>query len=194
MDIIISGYPLFGLLFTALWLMFPVYTANNFATLLGGGRPIDLGHDFFDGRRILGDNKTYKGFILGTACGIIIGIVQNFLAPYVWPSLGQLIVIGPVIYFPAIVIVSLSFGALAGDSVKSFIKRRLGFSSGSMLPVADQLDFILGSWALTLLVAPAWFMGQNTLPILITIIIITFPLQIFHNSVGMMLGKKKVIW
>ena len=63
--------------------MLPVYTANNCATLFGGGPPLDGGKYFYDGKRILGDNKTYKGFILGTLGGIIAGVLLAILFDHI---------------------------------------------------------------------------------------------------------------
>ena len=57
-------------LIIAFWLMLPAYIPNNCASLFGGGTPLDMGRTFKDGRRILGDGKTFRGTIAGTICGI----------------------------------------------------------------------------------------------------------------------------
>jgi CDP-2,3-bis-(O-geranylgeranyl)-sn-glycerol synthase len=174
--------------------MLPVYTANNCATLLGGGFPIDGDRDFIDGRRILGDHKTYRGFILGTLCGIAMGAIQAIAVPVVAPYLAHVVGNTAFLSLPPAVIVALPLGALAGDSIKSFFKRRLGMPSGSMLPVADQLDFVLGAWVFCLMADTAWFVDSFTIPVVVVVIILTFPLQLFHNAVAVGLGKKKVLW
>jgi CDP-2,3-bis-(O-geranylgeranyl)-sn-glycerol synthase len=174
--------------------MLPVYMANNFATLLGGGRPIDMGRHFIDGKRILGDHKTARGFMLGTLGGMAVALLLVALAPALSPYLSPVAPDTPFMSPPAIALVALPLGALAGDAVKSFFKRRLGFSDGARLPVADQLDFVLGAWALCFLVAPVWFASCFTLPVMIIIVVITFPLQLFHNTVAVALGKKNVRW
>ena len=51
--------------FKALYYIFPAYCANGAPVLFGGGKPIDLGKNFPDGRPIFGSHKTYRGFILG---------------------------------------------------------------------------------------------------------------------------------
>jgi CDP-2,3-bis-(O-geranylgeranyl)-sn-glycerol synthase len=174
--------------------MLPVYMANNFATLLGGGRPLDMGRHFIDGKRILGDNKTAKGFFLGTLGGIVVALLQMVIAPWLAPHLTGITADTTFLYMPVAAVTALPLGALAGDAVKSFFKRRLGLPGGAMLPVADQLDFVLGSWVLCYAVCPAWFAGSFTLPVMIIIVIITFPLQLFHNTIAVALGKKKVRW
>ncbi len=174
--------------------MLPVYTANNCATLLGGGSPIDGGKLFRDGKRILGDNKTYRGFVLGTACGIATGILQAIASPYILTYFTGLLDADLLPVLPLAMAIAMPLGALTGDAVKSFFKRRLGFKEASMLPVADQLDFIIGSLAFGFISYPSWFTAHFTLPIIAIIILMTFPLQLFHNAVAVMLGKKKVLW
>jgi len=185
---------LLSLLFVAIWLMLPAYMANNFATLLGGGRPIDGGRAFYDGRRVLGDNKTYRGFICGSLGGIAVGVLQAFSVPYLPPYLIDVLQAGHFTPPPLAALVAMPIGALTGDAVKSFFKRRLGMASGATLPIADQLDFIVGSLAFGFVADPAWFMGVFTPSILATIIVMTFPLQLFHNTIAVIIGKKKAPW
>ena len=68
-------------LIVAFWLMLPAYVPNNCAALFGGGTPLDRGRLFKDGRRILGDGKTFRGTIAGTVCGVSVGLLQNQIAP-----------------------------------------------------------------------------------------------------------------
>ncbi|MDD5096827.1 MAG: CDP-archaeol synthase, partial [Candidatus ainarchaeum sp.] len=58
----------------------PCYIANAAPVLLGGGQPIDFGANFPDGRRILGDAKTVRGFVGGVAAGTVAaGILALYL-------------------------------------------------------------------------------------------------------------------
>ena len=52
-------------LLSAFWIMLPAYLPNPVAAIFGGGTPIDLGKNFSDGKRVLGDGKTYRGLIFG---------------------------------------------------------------------------------------------------------------------------------
>lgn len=174
--------------------MLPVYMANNCATLFGGGRPIDGGRHFPDGRRILGDHKTVRGFVFGITGGVLTGVAEAVAAPYLAPYIGPLAGGEAFLQPSAVALVALSTGALLGDLVKSFFKRRLKIESGAMLPVADQLDFVLGAWALAAILAPAWFFGHFTTGVLACALVLTFPLQLFHNLIAVGLGKKKVPW
>ena len=69
-------------LIVAFWLMLPAYVPNNFAAIFGGGTPLDMGRVFQDGERTLGDGKTFRGTIAGTVCGVLMGLVQNQIAPF----------------------------------------------------------------------------------------------------------------
>lgn len=188
------GFTLLEQLVVAVWIMLPVYMANNFATLLGGGRPLDAGRLFFDGKRILGDNKTVNGFVLGTLGGIIIVVLQVIAAPSLAPYLSSPATGYSFLAPPLVVIIALPLGALAGDAVKSFFKRRLGVESGARWRIADQLDFVLGAWALCFVASPGWFIACFTPMVMLLIVVITFPLQYFHNTIAVVLGKKNVRW
>ncbi|MDO9097260.1 MAG: CDP-2,3-bis-(O-geranylgeranyl)-sn-glycerol synthase [Candidatus Methanoperedens sp.] len=163
--------------------MLPAYIANPTAVVFGGGAPIDFGKNWKDGRRILGDGKTFRGLIGGTACGIIVGLVQMNV-PSQW-SLGS---------FTLTTIITLSFGALLGDMVKSFFKRRSGFERGAQLPLIDQLDFVAGAWILTYIFDPVWFSDNFTFWIIITVLLLTPLLHRLTNIIGYYLKLKKVPW
>ncbi|MGB8217710.1 MAG: CDP-2,3-bis-(O-geranylgeranyl)-sn-glycerol synthase [Candidatus Methanoperedens sp.] len=167
----------------AVWLMLPAYIANPTAVVFGGGTPIDFGKNCKDGRRILGDGKTFRGLIGGTICGIIIGIIQMQVQPQF--SLGA---------FTLAAVVALSFGALLGDIVKSFFKRRLGLARGDKFPLVDQLDFVAGAWILSYIVEPKWFTDNFTFWIIITVIIFTPILHRLTNVIGYYAKLKKEPW
>ncbi len=176
-----------GNVILAIWLMVPAYISNPMAVVFGGGKPIDMGTKWLDGQRILGDGKTIRGLIGGTACGILAGILQIYV---VAPAFNIEIV--PTM----IAVITLSFGALLGDLVKSFFKRRIGFVRGAELPLIDQLDFVAGAWILTYIFAPVWF-NENFLlspPIMITVIILTPILHRLTNIFGYIIKLKKEPW
>ncbi len=110
-----------------LWAL-PVYVANASATLsrlFPKTHPIDLGKNFFDGRRILGDGKTFEGFSIGLILGYLAGKL-------VYPQ-----------FYDPLPFVLL---ALLGDMAGSFVKRRVGLKRGEEAPILDQLDFLLFSY------------------------------------------------
>ncbi len=174
-----------GIIIKASWLMLPAYIANPTAVIFGGGTPIDLGKKWKDRRRILGDGKTFRGLLGGTACGIVLGLIQMQVTSFEF--LGT---------FTLISIVTLSFGALLGDMIKSFFKRRLGYERGAKFPLVDQLDFVAGAWILTYAFDPVWF-RDNFLSypwIMVTVILFTPLLHRLTNIIGYYAKLKKEPW
>jgi CDP-2,3-bis-(O-geranylgeranyl)-sn-glycerol synthase len=173
-----------NIIIQAIWLMIPAYIANPMAVVLGGGKPIDLGKNWIDGRRILGDGKTIRGLIGGTLCGILAGIIQIMISKefeiFTVPTL--------------IAVITLSFGALFGDIVKSFFKRRLGYIRGAQLPLIDQLDFVIGAWFLTYIFEPKWFIQNFNIEQIVTILILTPVLHRLTNIIGYRFKLKKEPW
>ena len=66
----------------AIWLVIPAYIANASALLVGGGTPIDFGKKLKDGRRFLGDGKTWRGLFVGTFVGMTAGFGFSVVAKY----------------------------------------------------------------------------------------------------------------
>ncbi len=186
----------------AFWAMLPAYVAGPVAVLTGGGPPMDGGRNWKDGKRILGDGKTWRGLAGGTIGGIgIAGILSvivrgagnndltDFLMPN-WETNLSWIFVG----------FMMGFGSLFGDFVKSFFKRRSGKERGSKSPVIDMYDFILGSWLLAIVFANPWFMETfwpeaYAFPWHMLVVLIISPL--LHRSVniiGYKMGKKDVPW
>ncbi|MEM4865043.1 MAG: CDP-archaeol synthase, partial [Acidilobaceae archaeon] len=51
----------------------PAMFANAIPVVFKGTRPIDGGRLFLDGRRILGDGKTWEGLMSGISAGSLVG-------------------------------------------------------------------------------------------------------------------------
>src|SRR5208337_285586 len=133
-------------LLSAVWIMLPAYLPNPVAALLGGGTPVDLGRNYTDGRRIFGDGKTFRGLVAGILAGIGIGLVQI----WAWSAYNLVFLPGQTL----LSVVLLAVGALLGDLVKSFFKRRFKKERGSKWPVADQYDLVAGAFVLLLIADP----------------------------------------
>jgi CDP-2,3-bis-(O-geranylgeranyl)-sn-glycerol synthase len=170
----------------AFWIMLPAYVPNPVAALFGGGTPIDLGKNYSDGNRIFGDGKTCRGLITGILAGIITGLVLIWLAGRFPPaSLPQHTLLS---------ITLLATGALLGDLIKSFFKRRFGKERGSKWPVADQYDLVAGAFLLLLIGDPAWLFATVTLPVFLIILVITPVLHRATNIIGYIFRVKEVPW
>lgn len=166
--------------------MLPAYLPNPVAALCGGGLPIDLGRNFSDGKRLFGDGKTYRGLIAGIIAGVLIGLLQIQAAgTFGWDFLPRQTLLS---------ITLLSVGALLGDLVKSFFKRRLGRERGAKWPVADQYDLVAGAFVLLLIFDPSWLFASVTLPVFILILILTPVLHRTTNIIGYLIKVKEVPW
>jgi len=156
----------------SLKLIFPAYCANAAPVLVGGGLPLDFGKNFLDGRRVFGKNKTFRGFFFGLAIGILVGLVE-------------IIVFG----YPTILFIVLSLlGALLGDLAGAFLKRRLDIAPGGLLPVVDQVDFVVGAILLSL---P---LSIITLELAVAMLIITPPIHLLTNFAAYKLKLKGTPW
>lgn len=175
--------------------MLPAYTPSPTASLFGGGKPIDFGITLKDGKRLLGDGKTFRGLISGTVFGLIVGLIQMIMvANGFTPFNIQLPGFGETLLGSVAVIFSLSFGSLLGDLFMSFLKRRLKLERGAPLPVIDQLDFVLGAWLLVYLISPVWFVTHFTYKIIIILLVLTPLLHVSTNVIGYIIGVKKEPW
>src|SRR5437762_2791999 len=154
----------------------------------------DLGRSLSDGQRIFGDGKTWRGLVGGTLAGAILGLLLSLpfdlLAPSSSWSFGP-----PAVAFVASAVLSL--GALLGDLVGAFVKRRMHLPRGAKASGLDQYDFGVGSLLLSL-ATPAWpcppsFTGDALLGLL-AIIVITPALHRAVNLVGYRMGKKHEPW
>jgi len=160
-------------LLIAIYVAVPAYVANSTPVVLGGGAPIDRGRRLIDGRRILGTNKTIKGFAYGLLLGSLAGLVEAVLfANYALISVG----------------VIASLGALLGDLFGAFLKRRLDIAPGNPLPVVDQLDFILGAILFT------YPLLNVTVGAVLILVIATLPIHLLSNTVAYMLRMKSRRW
>jgi CDP-2,3-bis-(O-geranylgeranyl)-sn-glycerol synthase len=171
---------------SAFWVMLPAYVPNSAAAAIGGGTPIDGNRRWTDGRRLLGDGKTIRGFIGGVFCGCLIGGLQIFAQDL------SLVSALPQLQIQTVIL--LSSGALVGDMVKSFFKRRFAIERGGKWPVIDQYDFVAGACIFVLIGNPEFVFTYLTLPIMITIIVITPILHRVVNIIGYKLGVKEVPW
>ncbi len=160
--------------------MLPAYFANMAPVIF---KKIDI-LDKPINEKLLGSHKTWRGLFFGVLAGIVIAYIQFILQRYDlfsdlvffdysnWLALGFL----------------LGFGALFGDIVKSFFKRRVGIKPGKRFIPWDQLDYSIGSLLLV------WIFYTLTWKIVITVILVNFILHIFVNHLAYYLGLREVKW
>ena len=157
---------------SAFYILLPTYCTNGAPVIFGGGKPIDLGRRLPDGERILGSNKTFRGFISGLIVGTVVGLSLSYVL-----SMNLL---------PVAILASL--GALLGDMGGAFLKRRLKIKPGGALPLVDQLDFVLGAIVLVSL-----FSGIS-LTVVVILLLVTPPIHFLTNVGAYVLGLKGTYW
>ena len=184
----------------ALWIIFPAYVANGSAVLVGGGKPVDLGKNWKDGKRLLGDGKTWRGLFVGTfvgmTCGFGLSVAAKYLELYGYSYLGLNDFLGFPLMIP--IVFSVCFGALFGDMVESFFKRRVGKKRGENWIPFDQIDFLLGVFFLSFVVSGVlqilgltgsnWFLDSFSVWHVLFLLFIT---PFFHFLGNLLHGKTK---
>ena len=160
-----------GLITSALLFIGPAYFANAAPLVLGGGATLDGGRSLADGRPIFGPHKTVRGVIAGIFVGTLIGLAESVVD-------SRLAIAGFMI----------ALGAILGDLLGAFMKRRLNVEPGKAFPILDQLDFILGSVVL----GYAFF--QVGLISILLVVVVTPPIHLATNYGAYRLGIKKTRW
>lgn len=172
-----------------IWFLAPMGVANISASIFKKqwrvlARPIDGGRKFF-GQPLFGDHKTWRGLLLGTIAGGLIFILQQalysipsfqYLSLYEYPEISS--------HYGFLV----GFGALFGDLIRAFFKRRFGIPPGNRWIPFDQLDYLVGGLAFTSFYIPL------TSGVIVASLIIGFFLHILVNYVGYYLGIKDFRW
>jgi CDP-2,3-bis-(O-geranylgeranyl)-sn-glycerol synthase len=158
----------------ALKFIFPAYCANGAPVLGGGGKPMDFGKKFYDGKPILGANKTFRGFFFGWGIGLLVGLVEGMVFGFASYSI------------PFSILTPL--GALLGDLTGAFIKRRLNITPGGLLPVVDQIDFVVGALVFSL---PSMMISWE---LAVAVLLITPPIHLFTNFLAYKMKLKKNPW
>ena len=149
-------------------------------------RPLDGGARF-RGRRLLGDNKTWRGALF-MFTGVVLFTLLLSAWPAYWEALpDELREAGP-----------LPVGALIGAAVvlgelpNSFLKRQLGLAPGArrrsplgaLLTVYDQGDFVP---AIVLFLAPIWVMPLEAALVGFAIVVLV---HLVINVVGYAIGAR----
>ena len=157
----------------------PAYVANGSPVvgvrIIGRRTPLDRGAKAWDGRRVLGDGKTVEGLIIGICIGTLAGLIL-----YLCGNVGSYRAVSE----PSL----LASGAMLGDIVGSFIKRRIGLRRGQPAPGLDQLGFLAAALALSSIAYgfPSW-MDSLTLMLLLAV---TALLHLGTNYLAYLLGLK----
>jgi CDP-2,3-bis-(O-geranylgeranyl)-sn-glycerol synthase len=203
-----TGYDMILIICLSLLYIAPAYATNASMVVFGrNGTPIDGGRSFRDGKRILGDGKTWQGMIGGIITGTVVGLILLVIMQFViWPYF-QSAIIGNLLYPmnlddpmylgaflnpPCLMGVLrgflLSLGTPIGDMIGSFFKRRFNLERGAPAPVVDQLDFLLGAILFAYIVFPLGWMY------IVFALLATILIHVLANTVGYKMGYKRQPW
>lgn len=178
----------------ALWVFLPVlgaYLAHapvlRFDLLPALVRPLDGGATL-RGRRVLGDNKTWRGALTMFA-GVLAATVLLSRAAAYWSRLpDEIRAAGPWTFG-----ILLALGVVLGELPNSFLKRQLDIAPGGRraspvgvaLAIFDQGDFVLGVW---LLLAPVWRMTAGQALLAFAAVVVA---HLAINVIGFAIGARR---
>lgn len=132
------------LILKSLYFFLPAYFANMAPILLKWIPILNISVN----KKLFGENKTWRGLLLGTIVGGLIFWIQKltYTAGFQKWSL--------IDYsdFTLLLGFLMGLGALLGDLVKSYYKRKAGINPGCPWVPFDQIDFVLGGLILGFLV------------------------------------------
>ena len=200
----------------AFFILIPSFIANAMMVVTGKIKgikryPIDRGKTFRDGTRILGEGKSWNGFIGGWITGFLIsasfcwyffGLIYHG-ENYNWFAMDPAFIDNVYVhYFIRLVYddngivwsgyllsqLFIALGSPVGDMIGSFFKRRFAKERGSVFLFWDQNDFILISAAIALIWFPIYWYYW------IFLILLTPLMTALANWVGFQLGMKDVPW
>jgi len=175
----------------ALWFFLPAALANMIPILAArwpGLRvwdtPIDGGRTF-QGRRIFGSHKTWRGLVTGMVMATITLALQQIAIVH-WQWAQDLTSQVDYRHLPTLAVGMLfGFGAIAGDAIESFFKRRRDIAPGHGWFPFDQIDYIVGAS-----IATAPFIVLTMMQY-IWLIILWLVVHIVASYIGYLLGLKE---
>jgi CDP-archaeol synthase len=123
-------------------------------------RPIDRERKF-RGKRIFGDNKTYRGVVV-VSLGTAIGFGLQSLLLHRIDSVRSVELFDYAFFKSVAVGVAVGVAAMLSELPNSFIKRQFEIAPGTaakgwkalIFYVYDQIDFLLGAWLVLAIVVP----------------------------------------
>lgn len=135
--------------------------------------PIDGGLQL-RGKRLLGNNKSWRGLVTAVLAGAVTGAIVYPLISESSSTMEHLLIGGVI-----------GFGAILGDAVESFFKRQRGVKSGDSWLFFDQVDYVIGALLFGMLFA------RFSLTVYAAIISFYFIGHLVMTYVGFLLGLKE---
>ncbi|MEK6950634.1 MAG: CDP-archaeol synthase [Nanoarchaeota archaeon] len=172
----------FLLLLQSLYFFLPAYFANMSPVLLRflpGGIPI---HE-----RWFGPNKTWRGLIVAPLVAGLIFFLQKLLYNTGYNVFTQLAIIDYADFSLALGFLQ-GAGAILGDLVKSYYKRKEGLKPSQRWLPWDQLDFMLGG------IVGSFFVYVPPVEVVVMLLVVSPFLHIAVNHLGYWLKIREKAW
>ena len=169
------------------YFMLPAYFANMAPVMVKKINLFASQIDFnkkINNKPIFGKNKTFRGFVFGIIFAIIVAHFQFLLHDIVFFKNIAFINYQNWLLFGFL----MGFGALTGDLIKSFFKRRLGLKPATRFIPFDQTDFVVGA---LIFIMPIF---DLTLKIFIVALLLSFILHITINHIAFYLKVRNEKW
>ena len=167
-----------SLIIKALYFFLPAYIANM-APVLFKKLPL-LEIPIWEKK--LGKNKTWRGVLVAVLVGLVVFALQKLLYMSGLRSWALIDYADFSILFGA----ALGFGAIVGDAVKSYYKRKAGIKPGKPWWGFDQLDFVFGG------LTAGFIFYVPRVEVVVILIVFSPVLHVLTNRIGYYLGLRKV--
>lgn len=165
-----------------LYFALPIYISNMMPVFV---RKINL-LNYPINKKLFGSHKTVRGFISAVIAAIIIIYIQLYL--YNFSPFKKISLINYQHENIFLLGFLSGFGAITGDLIKSFFKRKKGIKPGHKWVPFDQLDFMIGA---LILLYP--FVKLTFINISILILLTPF-FHVLANHIGYFLKIRETKW
>jgi CDP-2,3-bis-(O-geranylgeranyl)-sn-glycerol synthase len=169
------------------YIMLPAYFANMAPVIVKKigflDYPVDFNKKFID-QPIFGKHKTFRGFFFGILFALLIAFGQYLL------SGAEFFMNISILDYSqwALIGLVMGLGALIGDVVKSFFKRRADIEPGHRFIPFDQTDFVIGALAFTMI------FFELSWQVFVTALVLSFILHIIVNHIAFWLKIRNEAW
>ncbi len=164
----------------ALYFFLPAYIANMAPVLVKKvpflNRPVHA--------RLLGGHKTWRGLVAAVLAGGVVFWLQKIAYQAGFRSLAVI----DYADFSVLLGFLLGAGAIVGDLVKSYYKRKEGIKPGHSWIPFDQLDFVVGG------IVGSFFLYVPPARIVLVLLVVSPLLHVLFHYIGYLLKMNDTRW
>jgi CDP-2,3-bis-(O-geranylgeranyl)-sn-glycerol synthase len=177
---------LWNFILKAMWFIAPAGFATMVPVLVRPifgflAYPVDANYKI-NGEPLFGKNKTWRGVIFATLTGVVYFWFQKSLVDIPWfASISIINYKTTSLWFGFL----MGLGAIVGDLIKSFFKRRFKIPPGVSWFPFDQIDYVIGALAF---LAPLYFPGFR---FSLGLLLVGIGLHLLSNVLGHVMKLRK---